>query len=1163
MSRQKLLIAILTFLLFGSPMLMMGQELGATLNGTVTDPSGAVIPSATVTIAQNGVNGNSRTIQTNTRGSYTVTNLAAGNYTVTVNAPGFQAYSAQNVTLFVAQTRSVDATLKPGATNTTVMVQQSGVALDTTTSALAGTISGTQVRELQLNNRNFEQLLTLQPGVVSALPDEVGFGLSNTDQIAVNGARGSANNWTVDGSDINDSGSNLTLLNVPSVDAIQEFTLERSTYDAGYGRSGGGQVLVATKSGTSSFHGDAYEFNRNNIFNANSYFNNQAGLPRAIERYNNYGFTIGGPLYIPKVFNTAKNKAFVFWSEEWRKVSAPVTGSVTPPTNNALNGIFPGNLVAGPDAVNAPAGCVTYDATTQESTISPACYSKNAAVYLANLFSKFPANNSDGTQYIFSYSQLNNTREDVVRLDYNISQKLHFFGRAMQDETPENFPQGLFSGGNYPGVASAAVNAPGENVVGNLTWTISPRMVNEAEFAYTQGTINSSFEPSAIVNSPAVAKALTNNTAYDDPYGRIPNITFLDGTEGLTAGSTPYFERNLDRTLFDNFSVTLGRHTVRVGATVSNMLKTENASSGIAGFRFANFQNFLLGNSYLYSQASKDTIPDLHYFNFEWYAQDDWQVSQQLTLNLGLRYSYFPSPSDVNDTLNNFDPLVFDPTKAPLIDSSDASAYDVNGNPINPDAGNFVANQGQIPATYVNGIIFPTGKACAQAQAIAPGVTCSPYGAHVNPDPKNNYAPRVGFAYVPASNNNVAIHGGFGMFYDRMLNGIWEDNAFSDPPLVQFSTVTSSSYNSFDNPLGGTKSVALGPSAIQSTGTPSMKNPYLMDYNLSVQDQILPNTLMEIAYVGNLGRHLLGERDLNQPTLAERQAKPLAYVTAVVPYQGYSTFTSYIPEYNSNYNSLQVSINHRTIHGLTLGIAYTWSRMLTTQSNDRATATYNTYDVQADYGPSQYNQPNTFVANYVYELPFFREQHGITGHILGGWELSGITQYDSGQSLILRQAADPFDCVTPASGIAPPPSKAREGCIPGTYPGGVNIDASAIAPRPDQVAPVHLVKKQSEWFTTNSFAPAVGHFGTAPNGVLPSPGLELWDLSAIKNISLGGVRSLQFRGEFFNAFNHTNFGASGITGGGIGTNVSASGTFGKVTAAHDPREIQLGGKFYF
>jgi hypothetical protein len=755
---RKLLLATMTALLLVLPAGMHAQELQGTLTGTVTDKTGAVVSGATVSVEQNGVNGSARSIQTNARGGYTLTNIPAGTYSFTVTAPGFQKYTATGVTLYVAQVRTVDAQLQPGSVSQTVTVQQNAVSLDTTTSALAGTISGKQVRELQLNNRNFEQLVTLQTGVVSALPSLVGFGLSNTDQVFVNGARGSANNWTVDGADINDSGSNLTLLNVPSVDSIQEFTLERSTYDSEYGRSGGGQILVATRSGTSSFHGAAYEFDRNTAFNANSYFNKQSGLPRAVQHYNDYGFAIGGPLYIPKVYNTAKNKTFFFWSEEWRKNSNPVTASVTPPSTAELNGVFAGDITN-----TAPAGCATYDPISKTTTLNPACYSKNSKVYLTNLYDKFPANNPNG-QYVFSYSQLANTREDLVRLDYNINEKLHFFGRAIQDETPENFPQGLFAGSNFPGVAAASVNAPGQNVVGNLTWTISPRMVNETEFAFTQGEISANFVPGSIVNDPAVAKSLTNNTQYTDPYGRIPNIS-INNVQGLASGVDPYTERNLDRTIFDNYSVTIGRHTIRAGATASWMVKTENAASGAANFRFLSFSNFLLGNVLQYTQASKDTIPDLHYTNFEAYIQDDYHIASNLTLNLGLRYSYFPSPSDANDTLVNFDPSLYNPAKAPLIDSSDAT--------VSPTAGNFVPGQGVTPATYANGLIFPTGKTCAAAQAIAPTASCSPYGKHVNPDPKTNFAPRVGFAYSPSTDSKVAIHGGFGVFYDRMLNGIW------------------------------------------------------------------------------------------------------------------------------------------------------------------------------------------------------------------------------------------------------------------------------------------------------------------------------------------------------------------------------------------------------
>ena len=1109
----------------------MAQEVAATLNGTVTDPSGAAIAGATVELVDKRIQGSARTATTDKGGAYSLSNLPPATYAVTITAPGFKTQTTAELTLNVAEKRGLNAQLQAGSVDQTVTVEENTTPIETTSSAQVGTVTGTQVRELELSNRNFEQLVTLQPGVVSGLGDETGFGLNNSSTVSVNGARTGANNWSVDGADINDSGSNGTLLNVPSVDAIQEFTLARGSYDAGYGRSGGAQVLVATKQGTSLYHGDVYEFVRNNVFNANTYFNKHfadpaAVQPRGVERYNDYGFTLGGPVSIPRVFNASKDKLFFFWSEEWRKVSSPTTQSIAAPTTAMLSGVVPGEVT------NAPAGCATYDGVAKQTTINPACFSANSQVYLANVFSKFPANS--GGNNVQTYSSRNDVRQDIVRLDWNATEKIHLFARAMQDETPENFPTGLFAADNFPGLVNTAVNAPGENVVGNLTWTISPKLVNEVEFAYSQGEIQATL--SGVGNDPAVVGALTNNYAYQDPYGRLPSVSFTGATlTGLSQGSAPYNERNLDRTIFDNFSATLGNHAVRAGATYSQMLKTENGSSGNPSFQFNSFGDFLLGNVALYTQASRDVIPNLHYTNVEAYVQDDWKVTPRLTLNLGVRWSYFPSPTDVNGTLNNFVPGLFNASNAPAIDAD----------------GNFAATQGQVPSTYTNGIIFPTGRACQAAQAVSAQVTCSPYGGRVNPNSNNNFGPRVGFALDPFGDARTAFRGGFGLFFDRTLNGIWEQNAFTDPPLVQHATVNNTP---FDDPLAGTAAVSLAPNPLTLTGSPTFKVPAYATYNLSVQQALDASTSLEVAYVGSQGRHLLGELDLNQPTLGARAANAEVNVNGVRPYAGYSYFKARIPFATSNYNSLQVSVTHRVTKGLTAGIAYTWSKNLSSQSSDRDVANTDTYDPKLDYGPTTLNTPHIFIANYVYDLPFFREQHGLAGHALGGWEVSGITSVESGHSVSTTQAADPFACTqgVDATGATLPTCAAA-----GTYPGGLGISNpnGSILPRLDQVAPVHLTKTVEQWFTTSSFQQAVGHFGSERSGAFLGPGFQNWDLGAIKNVQITERFRFQFRGEFFNAFNHTNFST-------VETGLN-NPNYGQVTDTHLPRRIQLGAKLYF
>ncbi|MGA2252215.1 carboxypeptidase regulatory-like domain-containing protein [Terracidiphilus sp.] len=1123
-----LLFGLLLAALLVVPQFARAQELTATLAGTVTDTSGAVIPNAAVTVTENATKA-VHTVQSDASGSYVITTLPAGAYTVSVVSSGFENYLAKDVVLLVAEKRGLNVQLKAGAASTTVTVEAAAVAVDTESSAQAGTLTGEQITELELADRNFQELVTLQPGVVNQMGDET---LPTNIGMSVNGARTSANNWTIDGADINDSGSNATIVNAPNVDAIQEFTLQRGSYDAGYGRSGGGQVLVATKAGSSTFHGEAYEFVRNTVLDANEWFNKRSqienGEPNeaAVNHRNVYGFTIGGPAYIPHLYNTSRKKTFFFWAEEWRDNDNPGGGSFPAATQNDLNGVVAGNYTG------APAGCATYSAESNSTTISPSCYSANSQVYIKNIFDKYPANGANGF-YTFAFSALNNYRDDIVRVDHYFNDKVHFFARYLNDTMPSDDPEGLWAGSNYPNLTDTSYNSPGRNVVGNLTWTINPKVVNEFEFVWAQGSIAANIKPGQFATSTSVNQALTDQW-QPDPYGKVPAIT-ITGVTGFNAGSSPYKERNLDRTIFDNLALTFGKHTLRLGFQTQWMVKTENAVNGNPNFSFNSWADFLVGNVATFSQVLPDIIPDLHFTNSEAYIQDDWKITRRLMLNLGVRWSRFPSPTDLNNTLSNFDPNFYASQFRPQIDGGNATTDTSAGNFL---PGQFINGNQLIPATYTNGMIFPTGKACTSAQAIAPMSSCSPWGSYVNQNDNANFGPRIGFAYDLFGTGKTVIRGGFGIFYDRLLDGIWEQNAFTDPPFAQRTTIVNAP---FDNITGGSTSVPLGPNGIDVTGNPTFKVPSYGNFNLSVQHQVLPSTVVELAYVGNTARHLLGEYDMNQPTVASRLTAPTeSSVNYIRPFAGYADILTRLPAFSNNYNALQFSINHHS-HGLQLGLAYTFSKDLTNNSSDRANVATNTYNFHLDYGPSTYNQPQTFTANYVYDLPWFRQQHGFTGKVLGGWEASGITQFWSGTSFSLAQPFDPYD----PTGINV----------------GIGMSAAGIAPRPDQIASVSKPKSVNGWFSTSSFAPAIGHFGSEGNGSLLGPGYNDWDLAAIKNIKFLERMNFQFRAEFFNAFNHESF--STVDSSLADSTFYGGSGFGDVTAGHSPRRIQFGGKISF
>ncbi|MDQ2924494.1 MAG: TonB-dependent receptor [Acidobacteriota bacterium] len=1128
------------------------QDTTGSISGTITDNSGAAIKGATVTLTNTDRAQDIRTLTTDGAGFYTGTTLPLGTYTVKVTDAGFKSAAETGLVLHVNDKLTVNKQLAVGSSNQEVTVTADQVQLNFQDAASATLISGTQVRELPLNNRNYEQLVSLQPGVSYGGGDQLYIGLSNPSgetnvvSFSINGSRNSSNNWTLDGADNVDRGSNLTLLAYPSVDAIGEFKTLRGTFSAEYGRSASGQVNVVTRSGTNAFHGTAYEFFRNNVFNANNYFSNRNGLARPALRYNDFGYTFGGPVWIPKVYN-GRDKTFFFFSQEFRRViTYSLFTSLGVPTLAERQGNFGTALVCA--SVNPTNGTCNNAGTTQ---INPATFSPLAQAYLKDVYANVPAPDATHTLRTNQRNQYNQTQE-ILRIDHSFGQKLSGFFRFINDKLPTVEPGGLFSGTGYPGVQTTSTNSPGRTYLGHATYVFNPRLLIDGGYAYSSGAIIS--DPTGQVlssNSPDIKPTLP----FANQVGRIPALSF-SGAQGI-GGFGPYRDFDRNHNGFVNLSKTLGQHSVRAGVTYNHYQKTENAGGGNQGtFSFStngaiplcntkvpptnqpcttdptqvafNFQqsfaNFLTGFVNNFNQTSLDLTPNIQNNSIEAYVQDDWKVMPRLTLNLGVRYSYFPQPVDKNNLLTTFDPTLYVAANAPTLDANGFLCI-----PGAPCTGGVTPNPNYNP---LNGISI--------------NGTTSPFGAKVGRTDKYNFAPRVGFAYDVFGNGTAALRGGFGIAYDTALYGIYEQNTFANPPFLQSPNIPNTS---FDNPAAGTAKLNVNPISLHATA-PNFSTPYTEQYSFDLQQTLMRNLVLDVGYFGEAGRNLLGIVDLNE-------VQPGAYVAAglgtgtppvinngntpslnrIRPFLGYTAINSIQPIFTSNYNSLQVSLQKRFSGASLVDINYTWSRALTNDQSDRSTAPQNTYNIGAEYGRSQLDRNQILTADFVYELPWLREQHGLVGRVAGGWELAGIVSMNSGL---------PFTA-TIGNGIDP---------------GGLGIlGPSAAGPRPDQVGdPNSGPNRRSllHFFNTAAFAPVpAGAFrpGNARRGTINGPGFQRWDLSFYKNIKVFERSAFQFRAESFNTFNHTNFDQ-------ISTSTTSS-IYGQVFAARDARVLQVGLKFNF